>query len=651
MIFRRLTHAKQDRDPGSVLPMTLVLTTATAVVVIALASYVTTNLKAGVITQNRSDRLSAADAGMRYAIDQLKLRNAGCILDTQKAVLPGVQADFNGAAASVTCERITNGFEGIQAFAAVMTGEGLSPTESLLSSQSGSNSKVLGGPVYMSRIDSSAFSLTPPVLIEDGPLLYHDSSGTTPCSSVTSSTLPSNLVFEPELIFGPVCVSVPWTQLFVSPDVPDLTVLPVLDGNASFASAPATGSYTDVSGGGGCRVFEPGRYTTPPDTRGTDAYFKTGDYVMDFAPEWEIRQSVVTAGRWNPLTTAANEIPTTNACVSAQSSDPAPTAETGATFYFTQGARINVATQGSIEIHARQQGTADYVSVQALCTPNSTWCGASGDGGLGTASTATAPGGTNFIFTDSGNNKEFVAHALVYAPLTQIEFGNVTNTATQRMKGGLIVSRLVLQSSTSATNFEISVPTSPITAEIKLTSTAVKDGETSLQAVVQYRPYESSIDERIRVNSWRVCTRPDCDEGAATTTTCTGSDPVWANSYYSNGSLAGLSDFVETSVTVNENWVSGSPDAVIPVDGFSGKFERTVDFAGAGTYRFTVGSDDGQRLYLDEVLVLDDWETQAYAIGTNTIDVVITDPCSVDIRLEYFENTGQAQVSLDWVKL
>ncbi|MFT6290630.1 MAG: hypothetical protein ACJAR2_001221 [Ilumatobacter sp.] len=634
--------------------MTLILTTATAVIVIALASYVTTNLKAGAVTQNRSDRLSAADAGIRYAIDQLKLRNAGCILDAQKAVLPGVQADFNGAAASVTCERITNGFEGIQAFAAVLTGEGLGPNDSLLSSQSGSNSKVLGGPVYMSRINTSAFSLTPPVLIEDGPLLYHDTSGTTPCSSTAASMLPSNLVFEPELIFGPVCVSVPWTELFTSPGVPDLTALPVLDGSASAASAPGTGSYTDVSSGGGCRVFEPGRYIIPPDTRGTDSYFKTGDYVMDFAPEWEIRQSVVTAGRLNPLTTTANEISTSNACLAAQSSDPAPSTETGATFYFTQTARINVATQGSIEIHARLQGTADYVSFQTLCTSNADWCGASGDGGLGTASMLTAPAASstgNFIFTDSGNNKEFVAHALVYAPLAQVEFGNVTNTATQRMKGGLIVSRLKLQSSASATNFEIAVPTSPITAEIKLTSTAVKDGETSVQAVVQYRPYESSIDERIRVNSWRVCTRSDCDQGAIPTSTCSGSDPVWSNSYYSNSNLAGLSDFVETSATVNEDWATGSPNPAIPIDGFSGKFERTVDLPGSGTYRFTVGSDDGQRLYIDAVLVLDDWATQDYSTGTNTVDIVITDPCSVDIRLEYFENTSQAQVSLDWAKL
>ncbi len=96
-----------------------------SMVVLAIATYATTSLSYGQVAEDRSDRLSAADAGMRYAIDQLKLRNAGCILDTQEAVLPGVDADFNNARATVVCERVTSGYEGIQAFAAVMTGVGV----------------------------------------------------------------------------------------------------------------------------------------------------------------------------------------------------------------------------------------------------------------------------------------------------------------------------------------------------------------------------------------------------------------------------------------------------------------------------------------------------------------------------------------------
>jgi hypothetical protein len=68
-------------------------------------------------------------------------------------------------------------------------------------------------------------------------------------------------------------------------------------------------------------------------------------------------------------------------------------------------------------------------------------------------------------------------------------------------------------------------------------------------------------------------------------------------------------------------------------------------------YRFTVGSDDGQRLFVNGIQVLEDWTEQTYSAGTNTVDVMIDDPCSVDLVLEYYENTGQARVSLDWVAL
>ncbi|HUS44137.1 MAG TPA: PA14 domain-containing protein [Ilumatobacteraceae bacterium] len=706
---------RTNRDSGMALPMVLVLTAAIGLIVISLTTFATANLSYGRVTENRSDRLSAADAGLRYAIDQLRLRNAGCILDTQKAVLPGVQADFNGATASVTCERITSGFDGIQAYAAVMTGEGLPATTSLLSSQSGSNAKILGGPVFMSRLDN-AFSLGPPVNIKDGPLLYFDTTATRPCRSVKASTIPSALVFDPKLIFGPVCVSEPWTKLFDSPEVPNLSGLVERNGTLGLASSPALpaaqGSFTDHSGSGGCRVFEPGRYTTPPALTGVDAYFKTGDYVFDFPtanPVLTVRQGVVTAGRINPRTTTVNEIPTSTRCRQQQTADPAPADQYGATFYFAGPSRINVATQGSLEIHTRQQGPADYVSVQTLCAPNSTWCNASG-GGFLTApkpSTMRAPAADSsdvFLYTDSGNNKEFVAHGLVYAPLTQVEFGNVSNTATQRMLGGLVVSRLVLQSSTSATNFEISVPTSPITARIQLTSTATKAGETSIRAVVEYRPYEANIEDRVRVNSWRVCetsscipieapipttttttttttmpptttstTPPTTTTTTATTTTtttpptttttttpptttttppaCSGGAATWTGSYFANKTLSSNPVLTDAKSELSYDWGSGSPGTSVPVDGFSARWTRTVDLPAAGTYRFTVGTDDGQRFSVNRSLVIDDWNIQSIGPGTNTIDVVITDPCNVMLQLEYYENTGVAAAFVTWTKI
>ena len=667
----RLRSDPRARDIGSALPIVIVMSTVIAIVVISMTTYAMASLRFGRVAEDRSDRLTAADAGMRYAIDQLALRNAGCILDTQKAVLPGVQTDFNGASAEVSCERITSGFEGIQAYAAVMTGDGMPATESLLSSQSGSNAKVLGGPVYMARVDPTAFSLSPPVKIENGPLLYHDgTSGSGSCMSVKASTLPAKLVFEPQLLFGPVCVRTPWTQIFGSPSVPNMTALVERRGDlpVSPLAVPAQGSFTDVSTGGGCRVFEPGRYTTPPATSNVDAYFKTGDYLFDFDAEWEVRGSVVTAGRVDLAVTnpAVNELDTATACRNAQSDDMSSPGTFGATFYFANKAHINIATQGSMEVHARKQGS-NYVSVQTLCTPNPVgstqgWCKADGGGGFTPAKASTLAGSVtgsnpNFLFTDSGNNKEFIAHALVYAPRAQIEFGNVTNTAIQRMLGGLIVARLVLQSSTSATNFEIAVPTSPITALIGLTSTATKvgvPGVTSIRAIVEYRPYEPAIPDRIRVNSWRVCDRSDCSTAATPpASTCPSASAAWTETYFNNILLASPVALSRTSspLLLAYDWGTGSPGSGVNSDNFSARFTRTVTLPSAGMYRFTVGTDDGQRLSVNGSTVVDNWFAQTYAAGTRTVDVNITDPCNVTIELLYFDQTGNARLSVSWVKL
>lgn len=476
-----------SRDRGSVLVLAIVVVAVMGLMVIAITKYSATSLRFGHVTERRSDQLSAADAGMRYAIDQLKLRNAACILDTQEAVLPGVDADFNGASASVVCERITSGFEGIQAYAAVMTGEGMSPSQDLISTQAGNSlPKILGGPVFMSRIDASAFALGPQVTIENGPLLYHDGSGDTsqPCTSLKPSQVPAvaadKLVFDPELIFGPACVRTTWQEIWDSPWVPNLNdpvAFPERQGNVAVTtdlSETSVGAYRDFgSGGNSCRVFRPGRYTVTPDLNGHDAYFRSGDYVFDLPAADStilVRHGTVTAGKINTAVTepAVNELSSvmTNQCKTAQTDDPSPTP--GATFYLAGKSHLDINTNGSFEIHARAQGPtmaeSDYVAVQTLCAPNGSWCNAGGNGGLtGKHSTLSAPSGGSVppvLFTNSGNNKEFVSHAYFYSPLAQIEFGNVTNTASQKMLGGLVAARLVLQSSASASNFEISVPTS-----------------------------------------------------------------------------------------------------------------------------------------------------------------------------------------------
>lgn len=55
----------------------------------------------------------------------------------------------------------------------------------------------------------------------------------------------------------------------------------------------------------------------------------------------------------------------------------------------------------------------------------------------------------------------------------------------------------------------------------------------------------------------------------------------------------------------------------IPTNNFSARWTLTANFT-AGPHTFTVGSDDGHRLYIDGTRVLDTWRDQAYATRTTT---------------------------------
>jgi hypothetical protein len=233
---------------------------------------------------------------------------------------------------------------------------------------------------------------------------------------------------------------------------------------------------------------------------------------------FEIDGGVVTFGHPHPLVATTNEQPTSVQCVTQQDADRATGSKPGATIYLANSSHIEVRNHGTLEIHARKQQDF-YVSVQALCSPApNTWCrsvsdGApagwhGGDGNLGNGHASTLSTSTSsdkILFTKEGNNKEFIAHGYFYAPLAKAEFGNATSSAEQKLLGGIVIGKVHLQASASATNFEIAVPTSPMTGRVEVTSTAVKNGTTRIKAILEFRYDQEDPDDRVRVNSWRVC--------------------------------------------------------------------------------------------------------------------------------------------------
>jgi hypothetical protein len=123
----------------------------------------------------------------------------------------------------------------------------------------------------------------------------------------------------------------------------------------------------------------------------------------------------------------------------------------------------------------------------------------------------------------------------------------------------------------------------------------------------------------------------------------------WKGSYFANPDLSGLPVFQRDDPVIDFNWGTGSPRADIPVDNFSVRWERSLNFGQAGPYRFRATSDDGVRLWLDDRPIIDEWHT---ATGVRyTGDVYDMGAGQHTIRIEYYEDTGAAQVRVGWQQI
>ena len=120
-------------------------------------------------------------------------------------------------------------------------------------------------------------------------------------------------------------------------------------------------------------------------------------------------------------------------------------------------------------------------------------------------------------------------------------------------------------------------------------------------------------------------------------------DPVWQGQYFNNPDLAGNPVLVRSDSQVSFDWGTGGPASGFPVDNFSVRWVRNVDFA-QDTYRFYVNHDDGVRVFFDGNLILDRWLD-----GANSDNAQISVSGGAhNLRVEYYERGGNAYIHFWW---
>ncbi|MGL6072544.1 MAG: PA14 domain-containing protein [Fimbriiglobus sp.] len=122
--------------------------------------------------------------------------------------------------------------------------------------------------------------------------------------------------------------------------------------------------------------------------------------------------------------------------------------------------------------------------------------------------------------------------------------------------------------------------------------------------------------------------------------------------YWDNMNFTGTT-LSRTDATPHFDWGHNSPDSLLPnskiaVDTFSAIWTGKVQTIEGGDYMFRTFSDDGVKVFVDNLLVpiISNWTDHAPTFDSAKINLAAGK--MYDIRVEYYENSGGAVMQLEW---
>ena len=120
---------------------------------------------------------------------------------------------------------------------------------------------------------------------------------------------------------------------------------------------------------------------------------------------------------------------------------------------------------------------------------------------------------------------------------------------------------------------------------------------------------------------------------------------IWTASYYANPNLAGNPFAIRQETRAGGNWGSGSPFAGLGGDTWSARWVGTL-FLENGNYAIRADADDGIRVYVDNVLVIDEWHIATR--GIYEVNRTLTQGNHTFV-VEFYESGGIAYAAFDIV--
>jgi len=123
--------------------------------------------------------------------------------------------------------------------------------------------------------------------------------------------------------------------------------------------------------------------------------------------------------------------------------------------------------------------------------------------------------------------------------------------------------------------------------------------------------------------------------------------PSYEGRAFNGGSLA----FTRVDPQISFDWGTGGPDPRLPGPAFMVRWTGYLHVPAAAaapgqSYRFTLRADDGVRLWVDERLIVDDWND--HQVREDAGDILLVGGATVPLKLEYYQHLGTASIALGW---
>jgi hypothetical protein len=121
--------------------------------------------------------------------------------------------------------------------------------------------------------------------------------------------------------------------------------------------------------------------------------------------------------------------------------------------------------------------------------------------------------------------------------------------------------------------------------------------------------------------------------------------------YFTNISLTGKPAMTRIDGPIDFLWLQ-SPASNFPnSDNFSVRWTGKLEVPASGTYNFISRDfDDGFRLFINNQLIFENWDTinGSFGVSQTSPNVTLTGNTKYDIRIEYLELGGGAEIHMDW---